>query len=151
VQGFPATVVKKDENRNTIMKRPDEHIEAEIRRTLDLLDDLPALHASPLFRVHLMQRIEASQRRRFGYGAFRQAEGFRIKFAVAALLLVVNISSALLFFNAPEPLSLADAGEAIEQLRDDYSGEELAYYVETDDTALSRQEGEPGAEKNVRP
>lgn len=133
------------------MKRPDEHIEAEIRRTLDLLDDLPVLHASPHFRVHLMQRIEATRKGMFGYGASRQTDGFRIRFAVAALLLVVNISSALLFFNSPEPLSLADAGEALEQLGDEYSGEELAYYVETDDTAGSRQNAEPGAEENVRP
>ncbi|MCF8382561.1 MAG: hypothetical protein K9G39_03045 [Chlorobium sp.] len=133
------------------MKRPDEHIEAEIRRTLDLLDDLPVLHASPLFRVHLMQRIEASQSKGFGYGAFRQAEGFRIKFAVAALLLVVNISSALLFFSSPEPLSMADAGETIEQLSDDYSGEVLAYYVETDDTSSNRQNGKQAAKENIKP
>ncbi|NTW93707.1 MAG: hypothetical protein HGB27_03375 [Chlorobiaceae bacterium] len=133
------------------MKRPDEHIEAEIRRTLQVLDDLPNLQASPLFRVHLMQRIETSHLNASGYGTFRQTEGFRMKFAVAAILLVINISSALLFFNSQEPLSLTDAGEAIEQLSDDYSGEELAYYVETDDTASNRQAGDQAVQENVNP
>ncbi|NTU87402.1 MAG: hypothetical protein HGA58_05070, partial [Chlorobiaceae bacterium] len=67
------------------------------------------------------------------------------------ILLVINISSALLFFNSQEPLSLTDAGEAIEQLSDDYSGEELAYYVETDDTASNRQAGDQAVQENVNP
>jgi hypothetical protein len=133
------------------MKKTDGHIEEQVRRTLQVLDDLPGLQASPFFRVHLMQRIETSRNRVPWYSELIRPEGFRVKLAFAALLLAINIGSATLFFTAGDPLSLADAGEALEQLSDEYSGEELAYYVDTVDAGSNRQAKESVQQEQARP
>jgi len=133
------------------MKRSDENIEEQIRRTLAAHDDLPKLQVSPLFRVHLMQRIDAERNRIGGSAAIRVAEGFNAKLAFAALLIVINIGSAFLFFSSSDPLTLADAADAVEQLTDDYSGPELAYYVETGDAAGSQHSDEQNRQENNRP
>jgi hypothetical protein len=137
--------------KETTMKRPDEHRENEIRRTIAVLDDLPKLQASPLFRVHLMQRIETSGNRPFWSAATGFPEGIKVKFAFAAILLAINITSATLFFTAGETLSLADAGETMEQLTEDYSGEELAYYVDATDTGSNRETGKAAGQEQNKP
>lgn len=133
------------------MKRPDERIENEIRKTLSVLDDLPKLQPSPLFRIHLMQRIEASGNRPFWSLGIGQPEGVKVKFAFATILLAINITSAALFFTAGDTLSLADTGETLEQLSEDYSGEELAYYVDTADSGSNRQTEKPALQEQKKP
>jgi len=151
VQGFSPSGVKRIEPVTNKMKRSDENIEEKIRRTLAAHDDLPKLQASPLFRVHLMQKIDAERSRNTGAAAIRGAEGFNVKLAFAAMLLVINITSALLFFTSSDPLKLADATDAVEQLTDDYSGPELAYYVETVDAGGSRETDEQNRQENSQP
>ncbi|MBM3162041.1 MAG: hypothetical protein FJZ79_01645 [Chlorobi bacterium] len=133
------------------MKKPDGHIEEQVRRALQVLDDLPGLQVSPFFRVHLMQRIETIRDSAPWYSDLLRPEGLKVKLAFAALLLAINIGSATLFFSAGDPLSLADAGEALEQLSDEYSGEELAYYVDTADAGSNRQSKEPVQQEQKRP
>lgn len=151
MQVFSPSGVKKIEPVKNKMKRSDENIEEQIRRTLAVHDDLPKLQVSPLFRVHLMQRIDTERNRKAGTAAIRGTEGFNIKLAFAVMLLVINISSTLLFFSSSDQLKLADAADALEQLTDDYSRPELAYYVETADAAGSQHTDEQNPQEDNRP
>jgi len=126
------------------MKRHDKQIEEQIGETMRLLDSLPSLKASPLFRVRVMERIDALQRKKFESGGLRGS--FNVRLALGAMLVAVNIGSSALFFTSAGHIGgISDASGAIEQLRDDYAGPELAYYVETVDQSgsLSGREDNP--------
>ncbi|MBM3422812.1 MAG: hypothetical protein FJY09_06150 [Chlorobi bacterium] len=126
------------------MKRYDKQTEEQIEETMRLLDSLPSLKASPFFRVHVMERIDALQRKEFESGGIRGS--FNVRLALGAMLVAVNIGSAALFFTSSGHIGrISDASGAIEQLHDDYAGPELAYYVETVDQsgAVSGREDNP--------
>ena len=126
------------------MKRYDKQTEEQIGETMRLLDSLPSLKTSPLFRVRVMERIDALQRKEFESGGIRG--GVNVRLALGAMLVAVNIGSAALFFTSSGHIGgISDASGAIEQLRDDYAGPELAYYVETVDQsgALSGSKDNP--------
>lgn len=116
------------------MKGYDKQMEERIRETMQSIDSLPKLKASPLFRVRVMERIETVERKQLRSGSIHA--GFNVRLALGALLLAVNIGSAALFFASSEQLGgTADAGDALEQLSEDYTGPELAYYAETIDAS----------------
>ncbi len=133
------------------MKGHDKQIEEQISETMQMLDGLPDLKTSPLFRVHVMERIDAIDQNRLEHSLIKG--GVNIRMALAALLIAVNIGSATIFLTSTSSgkSGIADAGDAIEQLRDDYSGPELAYYAETAIVADNIRNEQLPATENGKP
>ncbi|MBN1279871.1 MAG: hypothetical protein K9I59_00635 [Chlorobium sp.] len=131
------------------MKGHDKQIEEQISKTMQMLDGLPDLKTSPLFRVHVMERIDAIDRNRLEHSLIKGR--LNIRMALAALLIAVNIGSATVFLTSSGKSGVADAGDAIEQLRDDYSGPELAYYAETAIVADNVRNEQLPATENGKP
>jgi hypothetical protein len=122
------------------MKQHNDHIEAEVMKTLKLLDEMPVLKVHHLFRVKLMQRVDDMQQSsaRKGNGAL----SLNVRLAFMALLLLVNIASAVLFIRSDKVRPLASlGGNASEWFSDDYASPALAYYAQpaNDQTAADEQ------------
>ncbi|NTW62873.1 MAG: hypothetical protein HGA46_02030 [Chlorobiaceae bacterium] len=109
------------------MKNNIDKREEEVRKIMQLLDEMQPLKVSPLFRVHLMERIAAGSTK----SRLETVHNFNPRLAFAALLLVINISSAMLFFSSTERQSKETASNATETISDDYTSPALAYYTET--------------------
>ena len=101
-----------------------KNIEAEIAKTMQLLDEAPPLEVHHLFRVRVMERVESS----LGQKSGRMAD---FRFAFMALLVMVNVGSAVLSFENSKTLSKTEVGELSESSGDDYSAQEFAYYDQT--------------------
>jgi hypothetical protein len=134
------------------MKKCNENIEAKVVETMALLDEMAPLEVHHLFRVKLMQRVE----REFGEEAVR-ANGrmsHRLDFRLAfmALLLVVNLGSALIsVFDGNRPAG-ASVGEVFDNQSDDYSSQEFAYYDQTTTTTTTTSyPAATGTESNQTP
>ncbi|WP_040433770.1 hypothetical protein, partial [Chlorobium ferrooxidans] len=116
------------------MKQQSENIEREVGKTLRLLDELKPLEVHHLFRVRLMQRVEAE----FGEGAKKESSGFSryfdVRLALMALLLVINLSTALLSLKSNTTQFSAGISELLDNMGDDYSTQEFAYYDQSADT-----------------
>jgi hypothetical protein len=109
---------------------------AEIARTLEILDKLPEIKAGSSFRVRLMLRIESMESKPYaGYSVSSRA--FSPRMAFLTLLLVLNVASAMLFFMHGQSGSTATAsGTLAESFSDEYGGPALSYY---DDQSNSDQ------------
>ncbi|MBV5302910.1 MAG: hypothetical protein JZU70_01715 [Chlorobium sp.] len=111
-----------------MMKKYNENIAAEVRRTMQLLDEVKPLEVHHLFRVRLMRRIEDELERRVkGRGNTRS----EYKLAFLVMLLVVNLASALLLVKPDKDQAMVEAGQLAESQSDDYSSQEFAYYDRT--------------------
>jgi len=113
------------------MKPYDKNIEAEITKTMKLLDEMKPLEVHHLFRVRVMQRVEVMSSQKSGRmtGAGGGVADFR--FAFIALLLVVNIGSALLLLQNGQIPVHADISALSDTSGEDYSSQEFAYYEQT--------------------
>ncbi|ABL64466.1 hypothetical protein [Chlorobium phaeobacteroides] len=109
------------------MKHNIDTKEEEVRKIMQLLDEMQPLKVSPLFRVHLMEKVEAVSNNRRS----ETFHSFNPRLAFAALLVVINISSAMLFFSSTEQQAKETASNATETVNDDYTSPALAYYTET--------------------
>jgi hypothetical protein len=107
------------------MKKHDENIEREVRKTMMLLDEMPPLELHHQFRVRLMQRVE----REFGEGRksrFVNRIDFRLAFMV--LLLCANLGSAFFsVFNGSQQTT-ATISELLDNQSYDYTSQDFAYY-----------------------
>jgi hypothetical protein len=111
-----------------MMKQYNENIEAEVCKTMQLLDEIKPLEVHHLFRVRLMRRIEdeLGQRRKS-----RSNTRSEYKLAFIVMLLVINLASALLLVKPGENQSVTTIGQLAESQSDDYSSQEFAYYDQT--------------------
>jgi len=113
------------------MKKQQEHIEREVGKTMQMLDELKPLEVHHQFRVRLMQRVEGE----FGEGSKAMKIGFSryfdLRLALMALLLVINLSTALLSFKSNDMQVSAGISELLDNMGDDYTTQEFAYYEQT--------------------
>lgn len=109
------------------MNRHAEHCNAEIARTLEVLDALPNIDAGPRFRTRLMQRIESAETHTQGNGTVTVA--FNPRIAIFALLLLLNLASAMLLFMHTGTATRSGASNSMaESFGEDYGGAALSYY-----------------------
>jgi hypothetical protein len=109
------------------MNRSTEHRNAEVDKTLRILDEMPNLEVHHLFRARLMQRIDSLETK--NSSAFAFAGGFNPRFAFFGLLLILNIASAMLLFMHGTPQStISVSGGLAESFSEDYGGPALSYY-----------------------
>ncbi|NTW51471.1 MAG: hypothetical protein HGB22_02605 [Chlorobiaceae bacterium] len=112
------------------MNRSTEQRDAEVVKTLKILDDMPRLEVHHLFRAHLLQRIDAIEAK--SSFAVSLSGGFNPRFAFFGLLLVFNIASGMLFFMHGTPQSTtSNSGVLAEAFNEDYGGPALSYYDQT--------------------
>jgi hypothetical protein len=109
------------------MNRSTEQRDAEVLKTLNILDDMPSLRPHHLFRAHLLQHIETLPYS--GREARAISSGFNPRLAFMAVLLVINIASAGVLFmpHNPEPAGNL-VSEVSEPSIDDYASPALSYY-----------------------
>ena len=114
------------------MKQCDKDIEAKVKKSMALLDELKPLEVNHLFRVRLMQRVErecGDQSRVAGQGF---AKSLDVRLAFMTLLVIINLSSATVLLLNDAQQSTTGVSEVAANLTSDYSGEEFAYYDQTD-------------------
>ena len=112
------------------MKQYEKNIEAEIAKTMKLLDDLEPLEVHHMFRVRVMQRVEsASQKSRPMTNLHGRMADFR--FAFMALLVLINVGSTVLSLQNSKTLSKTEIRSLYDASSDDYSTQEFAYYDQT--------------------
>ena len=110
------------------MNRTTEQRNAEVAKTLDMLDKVPKVEVNHLFRARLLQRIDAMENGKTA-GATLFGGTFSPKLAFMTLLLVLNVASAALLFLHEAPRQNSGAATAVaENPSADYGGPALAYY-----------------------
>ena len=113
-----------------MMKERNNNIEAQVAKTMKLLDEMKPLEVNHFFRARLMQRIE----REFGLEAKQThaVAGNRFVFRLAffALLIVINLGATVLSVqqNKRWTTSVSGISEMLDKLSDDYTSHEFAYY-----------------------
>ncbi|AAM71523.1 MAG TPA: hypothetical protein DEB17_07160 [Chlorobaculum sp.] len=117
------------------MNRTTEQRNAEVMKTIGLLDQMPRVEVDHLFRVRLMQRIEAMEVKKTSWSAL-PGGAFNPRLAFMALLLMLNIASALMLFMHGTPQATGSSGAIAESLTEDYGGPALSYY--DDQTTIDR-------------
>jgi len=117
--------MKADNKMNRSMAERD----AEVMKTLKILDDMPRIEVHHLFRARLLQRIETGESRRAIAG------GFNPRLAFFSLLLAINIGMGMLMITHRDPQSVtAHGGATAESYSDDYGGPALSYYEQAADS-----------------
>ncbi|NTU97958.1 MAG: hypothetical protein HGA62_09125 [Chlorobiaceae bacterium] len=114
------------------MKKRHDNIEAEVAKTLNLLDEMKPLEVSHFFRVRLMQQIEQSPAQglaRFntGWGSGR----LDVRLALMALLIIVNLASALIAVTRDNTQVKSGISEVMDSQSYDYTRSSYAYYDQT--------------------
>ncbi|HHE31937.1 MAG TPA: hypothetical protein ENL07_04765 [Chlorobaculum parvum] len=104
-----------------------EQLEAEVSKTLEILDQIPQVEAGHRFRAQLMQRIDSMEpASRSGITA---SDALSPKVAFLALLLMLNIASGMLMFMNEAPQSASSvSGTLAESFSEDYGSPALSYY-----------------------
>lgn len=110
------------------MKQHNEKIEAEVSKTMNLLDEFVPLELHHQFRVRLMRRVEseiALERGRQYFGIH-----FDYRLAFMALIFVINLASTLLSVQQGDE-STTTISEVSFIQSDNYANQEFAYYDQT--------------------
>jgi len=109
------------------MNRSTEQRNEEVTKTLGMLDQMPRVEVNHLFRVRLMQRIDTME-----IGKTSKTAVFGVTFnprlAFMALLLVLNIASALMLYMHQVPQTTGAAGAIADSFSEAYGGPALSYY-----------------------
>jgi len=112
------------------MNRNSEQQNAEVIKTLEMLDRMPEVKVNHLFRARLMQRIESMEVSRNSRLA-SSGGAFNPRVAFLALLLILNVASAgFLFLHESPRQNSALSGGISETFSEDYGGPALSYYDE---------------------
>ncbi|MEI8185910.1 MAG: hypothetical protein WCG19_04350 [Chlorobiaceae bacterium] len=110
------------------MKPHNDNIEAQVAKTMELLDEMKPLKVNHFFRVRLMQRVE----KEFGPDSKHSdsfAENrFTLRLAFFTLLIIINIGAAVLSVQQNNRRTTSGISEMLDKLSDDYTGHEFAYY-----------------------
>ena len=108
------------------MNRSKEQQDAEVSKTMAILDNMPMVEPHHLFRARLLERIDATQRSR------AVAPGFSPRLAFFSLLLAVNVGMGVLMFTHQESSTLTSrTGDTAESVSEDYGSPALSYYDQT--------------------
>lgn len=113
------------------MKQYEKNIEAEVVKTMKLLDELEPLEVHHMFRVRVMQRVErtfSQKSKRMTNLSGRMAD---FRFAFMALLVIVNVGSTMLSLQNSKTMSKTEISALYDASGDDYSTQEFAYYDQT--------------------
>lgn len=123
------------------MNRSKEQRDAEVMKTMNLLDKMPGVEPHHLFRARLLERIDAEGRNRAVTG------GFNPRLAFFGLLLTVNVGMGILMFTHQESVtSTTRNGDTAEAVSDEYGSPALSYYEQT--PTQESQDGETGLKSN---
>ncbi len=114
------------------MKLCDKDIEAKVEKTMKLLDEMKPLEVNHFFRSRLMQRIELECGEKSRVGGRGLAKKLDLRLSFLTLLLIVNLSSAVVSLLNDEQQATTGVSEVTATLNSDYSNEEFAYYDQTD-------------------
>jgi hypothetical protein len=104
------------------MNRSKEQRNAEVMKTMGILDDMPGIKVNHLFRARLLQRIDAAAESRSFAG------GFNPRLAFFGLLLGVNIAMGTILFLHQEPQAADRPVATAESFSEDYGSPALSYY-----------------------
>ncbi len=110
------------------MNRSKAQRDAEVMNTMGILDRMPEVRASHLFRARLLERIEESE-------AHRSPGGYAYpRLAFFSLLLAINIAmGALLFLHQTPQVAPARNLATTESYSEDYGSPALSYYDQQND------------------
>ena len=117
------------------MNRSTEQRNAEVEKTLGMLDEMPRIEVNHRFRAKLFLRIETME---IGKSSRAAVFGgaFNPRLAFMALLLVLNIASAFMLYLHETPQGSNSAGTIAESFSEEYGGPALSYY--DDQSAIGR-------------
>lgn len=121
------------------MNKRTDRITEEVRKTMEVLDGLPDLEAHYLFRARLMETV--SRTGPTPAGKLSNA-AYGLKLALVALLLAINIGTAMLFMG-PDMSDSEPAfsrNDMLESLKNDYGSPVLSYYTENDGNTAENDE-----------
>jgi hypothetical protein len=113
------------------MEKRYDNIEAEVAKTLRILDEMKPVEINHFFRVRLMQRIEqesAQGLRKFNNGGYRRLD---LRLAFMALLIIINIASALIAVTHNNTQIKSGISEVMDNQGYDYARSTFAYYDQT--------------------
>ncbi|NMW21311.1 MAG: hypothetical protein HKK67_06710 [Chlorobiaceae bacterium] len=113
------------------MKERNNNTEEQVVKTMKLLDEIKPLEVNHFFRIRLMQRVEREfgQETKYSSTALRGRIDFRLAFM--ALLILINLGATLLSLQHNNRPVTSGISEMIDNLSDDYTSQELAYYDST--------------------
>jgi hypothetical protein len=132
--------------RESTMKKSNVNIETEIDRTLNLLDEMKPLEVNHFFRVRLMQRIEQESEQRSNKLAIGRGVGkIDLRFAFMALLIIINVASAIVSFIHTDSPVRSGISEMLDSQGYDYARPAYAYY---DPTGTFPSDAETNSNKN---
>lgn len=114
-----------------MMKQRKEDIEKEVGRTMMLLEKMESLEVHHLFRARLMQRIEREYGGELNTVKSRISRSLDFRLAFVILLIIINFGSAMISLRQNDSRASAGISEMIDNLSDDYSSTEFAYYDQT--------------------
>jgi hypothetical protein len=114
------------------MKKGNEDIEKKVQKTMQLLDEIKPLEVHHLFRVRLMQQIEQDNSERSLRKFFAASRHLDFRLAFMALLIVINIGSAMISLEHQENPTITGISERVDSLNDDDTSPALAYYDQAD-------------------
>ena len=122
------------------MNRSKEQRDAEVLKTMDILDNMPKVELHHLFRARLLERIDATERSR------AVSRGFSPRLAFFSLLLTVNVGMGVLMFTHQDSSTItARNGETAEAVSDEYGSPALSYYEQSPMQDSQDGEAEPKA------
>jgi hypothetical protein len=122
------------------MNRSKEQRDAEVLKTMGILDNMPKVEPNHLFRARLLERIDATERSR------ATAVGFNPRLAFFGLLLTVNVGMGLLMFTHQETSTMtARNGDTAEAVSEEYGSPALSYYEQAPIQDSQDGETEPKA------
>ncbi|UZJ41016.1 hypothetical protein OO006_11760 [Prosthecochloris sp. SCSIO W1101] len=113
------------------MMNQKAHIDTQVQKTIEALDNLPQLKAHYLFRTKVMERIsqEALTHPQQANPAMQS-----VKFALMAFLLIINIGSALVLMLSNDTEQTLSKQDTLESLTNEYSNPALSYYLDNDNS-----------------
>ena len=111
------------------MKQHNDNIEAEISKTMQVMDEMQPLKVDHLFRARLMQRIEREETQQQSRKNLVWHVDYKL--AVLTLLFIINLGSALM----SKPQQTSQSATTISAISDnqsnEYATQEFAYYDQT--------------------
>ena len=111
------------------MKQHNANIEAEISKTMQVLDEMQPLKVDHFFRARLMQRVDQEFTPKKSGKHFAIRLDYRL--AVMSLLFVINLGSTLVSIHQSTEQSTTSISKAPDNQSDDYATQEFAYYDQT--------------------
>ncbi|NTU68688.1 MAG: hypothetical protein HGB02_07400 [Chlorobiaceae bacterium] len=115
------------------MNRRKEEVDAQVMKTMRILDNMQRVEPHHLFRARLLERIDTEKRSRVVTG------GFNPRLAFFGLLLTVNVGMGVLMFTRQDgSTTTAHSGDTAEAANEEYGSPALSYYDQQDGETADR-------------